>query len=100
MVDMPVLHFKSEDIALEHVKAKVWREISKIKDIKEYTSTEDMIKFIANVYDNPKVTIERIENEIDLVQIFPLYLQIYGYVFGLVTAGLEVKKKEMAGQSQ
>lgn len=100
-MEKPVIKFKDETIELGEVKAKAWRTVSKFSDYAKDTIVppDFMIGAIVDVFDNPKVTTERIENEVNLEEIYPLFLKTYAYVVNLVTAGLkkvnaESKKKE------
>lgn len=101
-MEKPKITFKDEEIEIGSVKAKAWRAASKIQSRDgEVIPVGDMIGFIVTVFDNDKVTAERIEDEVNLDEVYPLFLKTYAYVIDLVTAGLErvnkeAKKKETA----
>lgn len=96
----PKIIFKDEEVEIANVKAKAWRAASKIQSRDgEVIPVGDMIDFIVTVFDDSRVTAERIENEVNLDAVYPLFLKTYAYVIDLVTAGLErvnaeSKKKE------
>lgn len=102
-MEKPKIIFKDEEIEISNVKAKAWRAAAKIQSKDgEIIPVGEMIDFIVTVFDNAKVTAERIEDEVNLDEVYPLFLRTYAYVIDLVTAGLErvnkeAKKKEMDG---
>lgn len=99
-MEKPKIKFASEEIEIGNVKAKAWRAASKIQSQDgKVIPVGEMIDFIVTVFDDAKVTAERIENEVNLDDVYPLFLRTYAYVIDLVTAGLErvnreAKKKE------
>ena len=94
-MEKPRITFKDEEIEIGYVKAKAWRAASKIqsKDGK-IIPVGEMIDFIVTVFDDSRVTAERIEDEVNLDEVYPLFLRTYAYVIDLVTAGLERVNKE------
>ena len=99
-MEKPKITFNDEEIEIANVKAKAWRAASKIQSRDgEVVPVGDMINFIVTVFDDSRVTAERIEDEVNLDEVYPLFLRTYAYVIDLVTAGLErvnaeSKKKE------
>ena len=89
-IEKPIIYFQNESIEIGDVKAKAWRETAKIKTRDENTiiTIEDMIKYIVSIFDDERVTSERIENEVNIEKIYPLFLNTYSYVLALVSAGL------------
>lgn len=100
-MEKPAIEFANETVEIGTVKAKAWRIISKLKDFdkNELVPPSAMIEIIVDVFDDERVTAERIEKEVNLEDIYPLFLKTYAYVIRLVTVGLkkvneETKKKE------
>lgn len=102
-MEKPKIKFASEEIEIGNVKAKAWRAASKIQSQDgKVIPVGDMIDFIVTVFDDGRVDAGRIEDEVNLDEIYPLFLRTYAYVIDLVTAGLErvnaeAKKKETDG---
>lgn len=95
-MDVPQVVIDGEIIKLERVKAKSWRLVAAEKaEESTYKSVPQMLKFISNIFDTDEVTEEKLEENLELSEVLPLYLQCYAYVFELVTANLP-KKKEQA----
>ena len=94
-MEKPKITFKDEEIEIGSVKAKAWRAASKIQSRDgESIPVGNMIDFIVTVFDDSRVTAERIEDEVNLDEVYPLFLKTYAYVIDLVTAGLERVNKE------
>lgn len=89
-MDKPRITIDGAEIIIGPVKAKIWREAAKLKDLPpdEIISPEAMIDFIVKAFSDSRVTVESVEKNLNLEEVYPMFLKTYGYVLELVTAGL------------
>lgn len=89
-MEKPTITIQDDIITIGPVKARVWREAAKIKDIPKGAIIDPgmMIDFIVKAFNTPAVTVDSVEDSLNLDEIYPLFLKVYSYVLGLVTAGL------------
>lgn len=65
-------------------KVKLWREITKFKEVNEGKDVnevlDDILTLISGAFKNPEVTPESIEENMDLEDILPTWLQVVDWV--------------------
>lgn len=89
--DIPVLNIDGKEITPDRVRMKVWRELLKEDDAgKDMADRMDYyMQMIVAVFGRSEVTMDVLDDVLDVEDVIPLYSQCVRYVFGLATARLD-----------
>jgi len=91
MMENPTIKLKGKTYTAPAPKVKLWREVTKFKEKFSDTAQGDqealseMERLIAAAFNNPDITAEVIEEEMDLDEFVPLFYQIAGWVAEVVS---------------
>lgn len=87
----PTITLKGKTYTAPEPKVKLWREVTKFKDKFNDTAQGDqealseMERLIAAAFNHPEISVETIEEELDLDEFVPLFYQIAGWVAEVVS---------------
>ena len=93
MVETPKFTYRDREITPAPVKMRVWREL--LKDSENETALDmgarmdAYLRGIVKIFGRDEVTVEVLEDCLNVEDVIPLYSQCVQYVFGLAFAKLD-----------
>lgn len=90
-MENPTITLQGKTYTAPDPKVKLWREVTKFKDKfsdkaqGDQEALSEMERLISAAFNHPEVSVEAIEDELDLDEFVPLFYQIAGWVADVVS---------------
>lgn len=83
-IEKPILKIGGKSYEIGQIKAKIWRDLTTGDG--DRITIPKMVGVIAEAFD---VTVEDVENGLNVEDVLPLYLEVNAYVMALITSKLD-----------